>query len=368
VILVLSGYFFKGKPVTLVVVVASILIMSFSSLASHGIKVVGELPRGIPMLSFPFPVRTGWIDDVFFLAVAGFFLSYVESISAARSLARLHDYEVDARQELLALGAANMASSLGGGYAVAGGLSQSTINDQSGARSPFSLLFTSAVLAISLYFLTGLFKDLPEVILAVIVLFSIIQLIDIREMKHLFRVSRVEFWVAMLTVAAVLLFGILPGIIFAAIFSISAILRKSASPHIAILGQIPGTTNLSDMLRHPDNEAFTGILILRPEASVLYYNVNFLRDQIRKLIFGYTGELKLVVIDLSSASYVDVAGARFLLHLEEELKRNNVKFRIVDALGEVRDILRAEGLEKEIGHISRRPTIQDILSEYKASN
>ena len=362
--LILGNHFFKGKPVSLVIVIASILVVTFTGLKDMGVAVVGEIPRGIPSLRWPV-VSPDEISDIFFLALACFFLSYVESVSAARAIAKDKGYEIDTRQELLALGAANLASAIGGGYAVAGGLSQSTVNTKSGAKSLFSIVFTSLVLILTLYFLTGLFKNLPLVILAVIVIDAVIGLINIRELKHLYRVSRLEFWVSVLTIVAVIFFGVLKGIILAVVFSLISLLRKSASPHIAVLGRIPGTTLFSDIYRHPDNVPVEGVLILRPESSILYFNINHIREEIRDLINKRQGKLELLILDLSSANYVDVPGARFLIQLEDELKKKGIGFRIVDALGRVRDILRAEGMENEIGHISRRMTINEILEDFQ---
>ena len=118
------------------------------------------------------------------------------------------------------------------------------------------------------------------------------------------------------------------------------------------------------MLRHPDNQPVDGVLILRPESSLLYFNVNFIRDSIKQALSNYPGKPYLVILDLSSANFVDVAGARFLLWLEDDLEKKGIGFRIVDALGNVRDTLRKAGMEKEIGHISRKHTINEILAEY----
>lgn len=362
--LLTGNKYFKGKPVSLIMVILSIIIMSVTDLKDRGISVVGEIPEGLPVLGWTMP-GPDELNDVFFLALACFFLSYIESVSAARSIAREKGYEIDARQELLALGAANLASSLGSGYAVAGGLSQSTVNTKSGAKSLLSLVVTSVVLCFSLFFLTGLFKNLPHVILAVIVLDAVIGLINVRELKHLFKVSRLEFWVSVLTIISVVSFGVLRGILIAVIFSIITILRKSASPHMAILGRIPGTGLFSDMLRHPDNLPVDGVLILRPESSILYFNIHFIREKIREMVMNYEGRLTLVILDLSSANYVDVPGARFLIQLEDDLEKQGIDFRIVDALGSVRDILRAEGMEREIGHISRKHTINEILFDHQ---
>jgi len=264
------------------------------------------------------------------------------------------------------LGASNLASSLRSGYAVAGGLSQSVVTVKSGAKSLVSLGITSLVLILSLYFLTGIFKNLPEVILAVIVIDAVIGLIDIKEMRHLYRVSPIEFWVTVITIIAVVYVGVLRGIIIAVLFSFIILLRRSASPHMAVLGRIPGTSLYSDMLRHPDNLPVEGVVILRPEASILYFNTNYIREKIHEIIQSHQGSLKLLIFDLSSANYVDIAGARFMVQLKDDLAKKKVDFRIVEALGKVRDILRAEGMEKEIGHISRKDTINEIIAEYES--
>ncbi len=365
-LLLAGNYFFRGKPVSLLIVIGSILLVTFTGIGEMGIDVVGEIPRGIPVPGIKFIFNATDFNDIFFLAMACFFLSYVESISAARAIARDHDYEVDPRQELLALGAANLAASLGHGYAVAGGLSQSRVNDKAGAKTLVSLLFTSLILGMSLLFLTSLFKNLPHVILAVIVLDAVIGLIDLKELKHLFSVSRSEFWVATITILAVMVLGVLQGIVIAVILSIITILKKTATPHIAVLGIVPGTNSLSDITRHPDNILIDKVLILRPEVSILYFNTNHIREDIRKRMEVYGRQPKLVILDLSSANFVDVAGARFILQFEEELKKKGIMLRIVDALGSVRDILRAEGLEKAIGHISRRISLHDVLEDFQS--
>lgn len=360
--LIITGHrLFPGKPVSLIVVICSIVFVWLAGDMVRGLTMVGTLPKGIPSISLPL-LNSQHVTDLLSLATACFILSYVESISAARSLAVKNGYEVDARQELLALGSANFAASMGSGFPVAGGLSQSTVNDQAGAKSLLTLVITSIILVIGLLFLTDLFKFLPEVILAVIVLDAIIGLIKIKEIKHLFKVSRLEFWISMSTVAAVLLFGVLNGVLIAVVLSLIFLLKQATTPHIAILGQIPGTTNYSDMQRHPDNIPVEGVLILRVEASILYFNINNIHDNIHRLVEEYPGKLKLVIMDLSSANYVDVAGARFFLHLEDNLEKKGIGLQIVDALGQARDILRAEGMEKEIGHISRKLTIHDVVT------
>ena len=171
-VLLLGEKFLPGRPIALVVVVGSVVALSVTPLAELGFKTVGALPSGLPALHLP-SLRLADVQSVIPLAFACFLLAYIESVSAARALAQKNGYEIDPRQELLGLGAANLAASLGQGYPVAGGLSQSSVNDKAGARSPLALVFASITIALVLLFLTGLLRNLPNVVLAAIVLVAV---------------------------------------------------------------------------------------------------------------------------------------------------------------------------------------------------
>jgi high affinity sulfate transporter 1 len=365
--LVAGHYLLPGKPVSLLLVAGTIMLIMLTPLGDMGIPLLGEIRGGLPVPALHLP-EAGLINEIFTLAVATFLLSYIESTSTARSIAREKDYDIDTRQELLALGASNLASSIGNGFPVAGGLSQSTVGKESGSHTQLTLVFTSLFLVFSLYFLSGFLGKLPQVVLAVIVIYAVTGLFDFMEMKHLLRVSREEFTIALLTIVAVLIFGILAGVLIAVIFSILVMIRKVSDPHIAVLGNIPGTPRYSDMLRHPENKPVQGMLILRVEASILYFNHARIREQIDGLVRNYDGKLKQVVIDLSSANHIDIAGARFFLDLEDDLEKQGIRLRIVDALSQARDILRAEGMEQEIGHISRKVAIHDLVTAFMVEN
>src|SRR5262249_13711496 len=155
-------------------------------------KVVGLVPGGLPAFGLPrFSVAD--LDQLLPLALACFLLSYIESVAAARTFALKYGYPMDPDQELLALGAANLAVGLGQGFPVGGGMSQSAVNDQGGARSSLALVVVSIILGLVLLFLTGLFRNLPQPVLAAVVLMAVKGLFDLQELRHLFRVSKQEF-------------------------------------------------------------------------------------------------------------------------------------------------------------------------------
>ena len=245
-VLLLGEKLLPGLPVALFVVVISIITLSVTPLGDLGFNVVGALPQGLPDFHPP-GLRLRDVDGVIPLAFACLLLAYVESVSAARTLAQANGYEIDPRQELLGLGAANLAAAFCQGYPVAGGLSQSSVNDKAGARTPLALVFASATIGLCLIYLTGLLSNLPTVVLAAIVLFAVKGLIDIGELRHVWRVSRFEFSVSMVAFAGVLLLGILKGVMVAVVISMLLLIRRAANPHVAFLGRIPGTRRL---LRH----------------------------------------------------------------------------------------------------------------------
>jgi len=356
-----------GRPVALMVVALSIAAVSLTPLRQAGLTLVGSVPSGLPVLGLP-GIRVRDVDGVIPLACACLLLAYIEGVSAARTFAVKHGYPLDVRQELLGLGVANLLVGFGGGYPVAGGLSQSAVNEKAGAKTPLALLFASATLGLCLLFLTGLVQNLPKAVLAAIVLVAVKGLINFREMARLWHVSRFEFTVTMVAFAGVLVEGILRGVLLAALVSILMLLRRAANPHVAFLGRIPGTRRFSDLQRHSDNERIAGVVAFRVESSLLYFNVeNVMHAVLERL--GHEGSaVRLVVCDLSTSPYVDVAGARMLESLSDELAKRAVALRVTDAHAGVRDMLRAEGVDEKVGGVNRFASVADVVDAVVAES
>lgn len=361
-ILLFGEKLLPGKPVAIVIVIVSILLIFTTQLSFQNIATVGLIPSGLPEFHLP-SLRVRDIDGVLPLSFACFLLSYIESVSAARTLAQKNGYYIDTRQELLALGVANAAVALGQGYPVAGGLSQSAVNDTAGAKTPLSLVFASVTIAFCLLFLTEKLQYLPTVILAAIVLVAIRGLFDIKEMKHLYKINKPEFYVAMIALVGVLIWGILTGVLLAAIFTLLLLLKSTSKPNVAFLGRIPGTKRYTDLERHPDNEKIPGVLIVRVESSILYFNCENIKENIWSKIDSETESIKTVILDLNSSPQVDIAGARFLKQLFVDLKTKNITLKIAEARSDVRDMLRTEKLEEILGHISRFVSVDDLVVE-----
>ena len=195
-----------GRPVALGVVALSIVAASVLGLPALGVPTTGEIPAGLPTLAGP-ALRLRDVEGIVPLAAGCLLLAYIEGVSAARTFAAKHGYALDPRQEFLGIGAANLAAALGQGYPVAGGLSQSAVNDKAGARTPLALVFASITLALCLLFLTGLLENLPKAVLAAVVLTAIYGLFDFPALLRMWRVSRLDFYAAAIALVGVLLLG-----------------------------------------------------------------------------------------------------------------------------------------------------------------
>ena len=363
VVLLLSDRLLPGRPMALGVVVLAIIIATIFELSAYGVAMTGAIPRGLPSLTWA-ELRWRDVDGIFPLAAGCLLLAYIESVSAARTFAAKHDYSLDPRQEFLGIGTANLAVALGHGYPVAGGLSQSAVNDKAGARTPLALIFASLTLGLCLLFFTGPLSNLPKAVLAAIVVTAVLGLIDIRALLRMRRISRIDYHAALIALIAVLLLGILQGILLASLASVLMLLARATQPHVAFLARIPGTTSYSDIARHPENEPLPGVLAFRPEASLLYINTDaILESVLSRLDAAGVSNIRTAVCDLSVSPYIDLAGSQMLHQMHGELAQRGILLRIVGAHGQLRDLLRADGVGEKVSGLDRRMTLEDLLKE-----
>jgi len=359
-LLVFGERLLPGRPIALGVVALSIVAASVLGFHDLGVPTTGKIPAGLPTLGGP-ALRLHDVEGIVPLAAGCLLLAYIEGVSAARTFAAKHGYALDPRQEFLGIGAANLATALGHGYPVAGGLSQSAVNDKAGARTPLALVFASITLALCLLFLTGLLENLPKAVLAAVVLTAVYGLLDIPALLRMWRVSQLDFYAAAIALGGVLLLGILQGILLAALASILLMLTRVSSPHVAFLGRIPGTNQYSDLVRHPENETLAGVIAFRPEASLIYLNADaVLESVLNRLRAAGPSKVRLVVCDLSASPNIDLAGSRMLHELQAA---PGIALRVVGAHGRVRDLLRADGMAEKVEGLDRLVTLDSLLGD-----
>jgi high affinity sulfate transporter 1 len=361
VVLVLGKVFLKKLPVALLVVVAGIVASRLLGLDARGVKLLGEVPQGLPDLGLP-AVRWEDLNQLLPLAFACFLLAAVETAAIGRTFASMHGGRLDANQEFLALGVSNLAAGFGRGFPISGGMSQSVVNEGGGAQTPLSGVVASGCILVVVLFFSQLLSALPQPVLAAVVLVAVMGLVSVSVLKHLWRSDRSEFVIAMVAMFGVLGQGLLRGVMIGAVISLIMLIRRAATPSVASLGRIPGTRRFSDRERHPENETIPGMVILRPGASLLYFNMNFVRDTIEERVRAEK-DTKLVVLDLSEVSIVDMHAAEMLAGLSDELAANGVKILVVEAHSQVRDRLRREG-EDRFGGIERLRTVADVADDY----
>lgn len=364
-LLILGKKWLPNKPVALIVVITGIVVASFVDLGAHGVKLLGEVPRGLPLPSLP-AVHYADIGELMPLALACFLLGAVETAAIGRMFAEKHGYRIDPNQEFLALAGANLAAGLGHGFPISGGMSQSLVNESGGARTPLSGLIAAGIVLVVALFFTDLLRNLPQPVLAAIVLMAVASLVKVKMLKRLWQVHRGEFVVAMTALAGVLWAGLLKGVLLGAVISLVRLIRRAAHPHVAFLGRIPGARRYSDLERHDTNEPVPGVLAFRVESPIVYFNAEHVFDTVLTKLDSAVDDVRLVICDLSTSPQLDMAAARMFLNLHSEIEKRGIAFQLVEARAAVRDMLRAEGVEEKVGRIDRFTMLADAIDHFQS--
>jgi len=336
-------------PGALVALVLGIAAVTAFDLVAHGVSVVGEVETGVPLPGLPHAPLT----DIPFLILgaAGIvFLAVGESVGAARAYAARHDYEIDADQELVALGAANLSSGLFGGFTVDGSLSQTATGETAGTKSQVSSLVTAALVLATAIFLAPLFKNLPNAVLGAIVIVAVLGLMDVGEMRRYWRWRRTDFVIAMTALVGVVMTTVLTGLAIAVLLSLVFLLYRASRPHVASLGLLPGyRATYADLERHPDAVPVPGLVMIRLDAPLYFFNANVARTQILDLVVHREPMPRGVVIDMAATADLDVTTGDMLFGLLHDLNSRSIEVLFAQVKGSTRDRLRRTGLMDEIG-------------------
>lgn len=359
-LLLLGKTILKGRPVSLFVVIGGIIAARVMHLDERGVALLGEVPQGLPMPVLP---AVAWADirEIFPLALACFMLAAVETTAIGRMFAAKHGYRLDATQEFLAVGTANLMAGLGRGFPVSGGMSQSLVNETGGARTPLSGFVAAVVTLVVVVFFTGLLRTLPQPVLAAVVLMAVTGLIQISALRQIWRFSRSEFAVAMAALMGVLAAGLLQGVLIGVVISILLLIRRASRPRVAEVARIPGTSYFADLSRHPENKREPGVVVIRPEGSILYFNVDHVRDALVAIVAARPEPPRLVVLFMGNVPHVDFAGAELLVHLSQEFNARGIDVGLAETHGEVRAALQRLGNQHATGLAVANQTVDDVL-------
>ena len=358
VMLVAGKTFFPGKPVALVVVAMGIAATSLFDLEARGVHVLGQVPQGLPPFGLP-ALTLAEFDSVLPIATACFLLAAVESSAIGRMFALKHGYRFDANRELLAIGGANLMAGLGHGFPISGGMSQSLVNESGGARSPMSSLISALILLLITVAFSGLLRDLPQPVLAAIVLAAVTGLVSPAALKRLWHFNRGEFAIAAVAFLGVLGQGILRGVLVGVVLSLLLLLRRASQPNVVELGRVRESSEFASITDDQPRTRVPGVLAARIDGALLYFNAERARDRFLELVAAQRESISVAIVFLGTVPTIDLAGADVLIELRHALAARGIELRFAGPHSRVRDALVRAGLDAAAVHAFR--TVADAL-------
>ena len=346
--LLLCARFAPRAPRALLVVAASTIAVVALDLGAGGggVAVVGTIPRGLPAPSLPL-LELEAVVALLPVAIVVAMVAFMESLAAAKAVARRHGDEIAPNRELVALGLSNVTAGFFGAYPVTGGFARSVVNDQAGAKTRLAGVVTAAVAAVSVSLLAPLFTNLPRAALAAIIIVAITGLIDVSEVRRLWRVKRGDLVLLVLTFGATLALGVVPGILAGVGTSLLWFIVRSTRPHFAILGRLPKSGAFRNIAHYPEAETIPGVLVLRIDSQLYFGNVGFLKTTLRKLLADSKERVHMVVLDAGGINQLDSSAATALVEIALDLSKRDMRLVLANVKCPVEVVLQRAGVLRE---------------------
>ena len=351
----------KMAPVSAVII--SILLVSNLSLDQQGLKVVGDIPSGLPTLAWP---ELSWllVSTLMPSAIMISLIGYVESISVAQTLANKRRQQIDPNHELLGLGAANVASAVSGGFAVTGGFSRSVVNYDAGAQTPMAGVFTAVGIALASLYLTPYLALLPKAVLGATIFVAVLTLIEPHEIKFTWKYSKHDFTAMMITIGMVLFVGVEAGVMAGVAATITMMLWRTSRPHTAIVGPITGSEHFRNIDRH-DVAQCKQVIALRIDESLFFGNVRYLDNQLNKLL-AQNPYLEHLILMASGINHIDSSAVESLLEFNTRLQDKGIKMHLSEVKGPVLDRLKRVNFAEQLTgtiYLSQHQAWQDLTKK-----
>jgi high affinity sulfate transporter 1 len=336
-------------PGALVLVAAGLLASFVFDLGSHGVALVGHVPRGLPAPEFP---GTAIFRDHYAVIIVAAFalllIGFSQTAGDARAFAERHRYRIDVNQETVAQGVANVGAGVFQGMPVSTSLSASSLNESAGAVTPMASLTTGVLVLATLVALAPLFSHLPKAVLGAVIIDAVVfGMIDIAELRRLRRVARFDFWIAAAAIVGVLSAGVLAGVVIGVALSLVWLVKVATSPPMPLLGREPGTQVFRDLVENPDDETFPGIAVVRLDGALFFATAEALDERVRGLI--EEGRPDAIVLDLEGVNFVDSQGVAKLSELHQLTQSEGVELRLARLKPNVAAVLRADGALERVG-------------------
>lgn len=361
VALILLKRWKKTFPGALAVVLAGVGASVLFDLSERDVAVVGDIPGGLPGLGLP-DFGDGLLGTLIPAALIITVVGYAESIAVAKTYARRNRYEVDSNQELIALGAANVAAGVFSGQPVTGGFSRTAVNASAGARTPLASVVSAALIVVVLLVATGLFTELPQAVLGAIVIAAVSSLVDTHEMRHIMSVKRSDTLTMVVAFVATLILGVELGLGVAVVASIAVVVFRLMNPHSAEVGQLPGSETYRNLDRFPEAQRRPDIGILRIDVSMNFANANFLKQRLRRLQTDHPEGLRAIVLDGSGVNDLDASAEATLSDLVTEYDELGIVIHLANMKGPVRDVLIRSGLWVRLGPDRIHPSVHAAVT------
>jgi sulfate permease, SulP family len=338
-------------PGALVLVAAGILASSVFDLEAHGVALVGDVPSGLPAPELPsFDLVQEHIATIGVAAIALLLIGFSQTAGDARAFAARHKYAIDVDQESVAQGMANVGAGVFQGMPVSTSLSASSLNEAAGARTPLASLVTGALVLLTLLVLAPLFSTLPKPVLAAVIIDAVVfGMIDVRELRRLYRVTRFDFGVAVAAIVAVLSAGVLAGVAIGIVLSLGWLIYVATRPPMPLLGREPGTQVFRELDENPGDETFPGVAVLRLDSGLFFATSQALEDRVRALAQDGSPPPGAVVLDLEGVNFIDSQGAEQLAAILELVQSTGGTLRLARVKPTVLAVLRADGFVDRLG-------------------
>jgi sulfate permease, SulP family len=330
-------------PASLLVVIGSVATSRAIDLESEGVAVAGNIPASLPSFSVP-ELSRSLVGDLFATALVISLVGFMGSIAMAKVYGRRHGDEIDPNQELIGIGAANVAAGVFGGYPVTAGMSRTAVNDAAGARTQLASIISAGVVLATIAFLTPLLAALPTAALGAIIIMAVLGLIDVAEIRNIVVVKRSDLIGLGMAFVGTLALGMELGIGLAVVASMLVVFARMSMPHSAVLGHVDNTTSYRNVNRFPEVTTYPGIRIVRVDAALSFVNATKVRNLLLSHAEALDAEPRALVLDASGINDLDATGAAMVYELLAELEKRGVELHVADAKGPVRDVLHRSGL------------------------
>ena len=337
-------------PGALVLVVGGLVASWLFDLGAHGVDLVGDVPRGLPTPQVP-DIQLLWdhAGTIALAAVALVLIGFSQTAGDARTFAARHRYRIDINQESVAQGMANVGAGLFQGMPVSTSLSASSLNDHSGARTGLASLVSGATVLLTLLLLAPLFSDLPTPVLAALIIEAVVMgMMDVPEMRRLFRIQRFDFWIAVAAIAGTLLFGVLAGVMIGIGLSLVWLISVATRPPMPVLGRDPDTGFFRELDEHPEDQQFPGLVVVRLDGGLFFATSDALEDRVREVALS-TADVDAIVLDCVAIDFVDSQGSAKMREILELTDQAGVTLRLARVKPAVRELLQRDGVLDRIG-------------------